>query len=64
MSAIRIAVAVLGAAAAVSRSPVVRAGVRAVMANPRARDAAVEATRTVAYNAGVAARHLLGRRIH
>jgi hypothetical protein len=45
----------------VSRHPVVRAGVQAVVNNPKARETAIETTRNVAYNAGVIARHLLGR---
>jgi hypothetical protein len=59
MSAIRIAVTVVGAA---SRHPVVRAGINAVAANPKARETAISVTRSAAYNAGVIARHLVGRR--
>lgn len=62
MSAIRIAVTVVSAAITVSRHPVVRAGVNAVVNNPRARETAVTVTRSAAYNAGVIARHLIGRR--
>jgi len=61
MPAIRLAVAVVSTALAMSRHPVVRAGVRAALSNPQTRDAAVNATRNAAYNAGVVARHLLGR---
>jgi hypothetical protein len=62
MSAIRIAVTVVGAALTVSRHPAVRAGLRAVAANPKARETAISVTRNAAYNAGVIARHLVGRR--
>ena len=63
MSAIRIAVTVVGAAITMTRHPVVRAGISAVATNPKAREAAINATRNAAYNAGVIARHLVGRRI-
>ncbi|WP_108459906.1 hypothetical protein [Devosia naphthalenivorans] len=62
MSAIRIAVTVVGAAITMTRHPVVRAGIRAVAANPKARETAITMTRNAAYNAGVVARHLVGRR--
>ena len=62
MSAIRIAVTVVSAAITASRHPVVRAGVNAVVNNPRARETAITATRNAAYGAGVIARHLVGRR--
>lgn len=61
MSAVRLAVTVVSTAIAVSRHPVVRAGVQAVVTNPKARETAIETTRNVAYNAGVIARHILGR---
>ncbi|MFC3703433.1 hypothetical protein ACFOOL_01530 [Devosia honganensis] len=61
MSAIRLAVTVVGAALTVSRHPAVRAGLQAVVSNPRARETAINTTRNAAYNAGVLARHLLGR---
>jgi hypothetical protein len=63
MSAIRLAVTVVGAAITASRHPVVRAGIRAVAANPRTRETAIAVTRNAAYNAGVIARHLVGRRL-
>lgn len=63
MSAIRIAMTVVGAAVTLSRHPVVRAGIVAVASNPKARDTAVNATRSAAYNAGVIARHLVGKRL-
>ncbi len=62
MSVVQVVVAVLGSAAKLARNPVVRAGARTVFANPKARDAAVTATRNAAYGAGVLARHLVGRR--
>ena len=62
MSAIRISVTVVGAAITMTRHPVVRAGIRAVAANPKARETAITMTRNAAYNAGVVARHLVGRR--
>lgn len=63
MSAIRIAVTVVGAAVTLSRHPVVRAGLVAVASNPKARETAINLTRSAAYNAGVVARHLVGRRL-
>lgn len=63
MSAIRIAVTVVSAAVTLSRHPAVRAGIRAVASNPKARETAINATRSAAYNAGVIARHLVGKRI-
>jgi hypothetical protein len=62
MSAIRLAVTVVGAAITMSRHPVVRAGITAVASNPKARETAISVTRSAAYNAGVIARHLVGRR--
>ena len=62
MSAIRIAVTVVGAAITMTRHPVVRAGIRAVAANPKARETAISVVSTAAYNAGVIARHIVGRR--
>jgi hypothetical protein len=61
MSAVRLAVTVVSAAITISRHPVVRAGVHAVVNNPKARETAIVTTRSVAYNAGVIARHVLGR---
>lgn len=62
LSAIRLAVTVVSAAMTMSRHPAVRAGIQAVASNPKAREAAANATRNVAYNAGVIARHIVGRR--
>ena len=61
MSAVRLAVAMVSTAITVSRHPVVRAGIVAVVSNPKARETAISTTRNVAYNAGVIARHVLGR---
>jgi hypothetical protein len=61
MSAIRLAVTVASTVLTVSRHPAVRAGMHAVVNNPKTRETAINTTRTVAYNAGVLARHLLGR---
>ena len=63
MSAIRLAATVVGAAVTLTRHPVVRAGIVAVASNPKARETAISMTRTAAYNAGVVARHLVGRRL-
>lgn len=63
MSAIRLAVTVVSAAITVSRHPVVRAGVSAALNNPKTRETAISVTRSAAYNAGVIARHIVGRRI-
>jgi hypothetical protein len=62
MSAIRLAVTVVSAAITVSRHPAVRAGVAAIASNPKARETAITVTRSAAYNAGVIARHIVGRR--
>lgn len=63
MSAIRVAVAVFGAAVTISRHPVVRAGARAVRDNPQLQDLAITTTRKAAYGAGVVARHLTSLRL-
>jgi hypothetical protein len=63
MSAIRLAATVVGAAISLSRNPAVRAGIFAVANNPKARETAVNITRSAAYNAGVVARHVVGRRL-
>lgn len=63
MSAIRLAVTVVGAAITMSRHPVVRAGIVAVASNPRARETAISVTRSAAYSAGVIARHIVGNRL-
>ncbi|GHA17346.1 hypothetical protein GCM10007989_10670 [Devosia pacifica] len=62
MPVMRLAIAVAGAAVTLSRNPLVRAGVRSALSNPQTRDAAIAATRSAAYNAGVLARHITGRR--
>jgi len=61
MPAIRLAVAMASTALAMSRHPLVRAGLQAALSNPRTREVAANATRNAAYNAGVVARHILGR---
>lgn len=58
MSVVRLALTVASAAVAISHNPVVRAA----MNNPKAREAAVEATKTAAYNAGRIARLIVGPR--
>lgn len=58
MPPIHLAVKLVGVALTVSRHPLVRAA----MTNPKTRDMAVNATRNVAYNAGVIARHIVGRK--
>ncbi|MCS6759775.1 MAG: hypothetical protein MO852_13130 [Candidatus Devosia euplotis] len=63
MSAIRLAAIVVGAAITLTRHPVVRAGIVAVASNPKACETAINVTRAAAYNAGVVARHLVGRRL-
>jgi hypothetical protein len=63
MSALRLAIAVAGAAVTLTRHPAVRLGVSAMIANPRARGAALEATKTAAYNAGRLARVVTGRKL-
>lgn len=59
MAPVRIAFTALTAAMAVARHPMVRAGIRAVAEDPRAREAAVSAVRNTAYAAGVAARRVV-----
>lgn len=62
MSVFRIAVAALGLAATVAQHPAVRAGVRAVAANPKLKDAAAQTTMNAAYSAGRLARRIVPRR--
>jgi hypothetical protein len=61
MSAIRLAVTAVTVAITVARHPAVRAGVRYLAENPRAREVAIETTRRAAYNAGVIARRVIPR---
>jgi hypothetical protein len=61
MPVVRVALTALGVAVAVARHPVVRAGVRAVVENPQAREAAIRAARRTAYGAGVFARKVVPR---
>lgn len=64
MAPVRIAITALTVAVSVARHPMVRAGLRAVAQDPRARDAAISAARNTAYVAGIAARRVvtLGRK--
>ncbi len=61
MSAVRLAITLAGVVMTAARNPAVRAGVRAVASNPKAREKAVMTTRNLAYNAGVLTRHLMGK---
>ncbi|WIJ26253.1 hypothetical protein [Devosia sp. RR2S18] len=63
MSAVRIAFTVASAAMAATRNPVVRAGIRQLANNPKARETVLKVTQDAAYNAGVVARHIMGRRL-
>ena len=63
MSAVKIAVSAISLAIAASRHPLVRAGVRAAVKNPRARAVPEETAKAAAYNAGVIARVVVGRKI-
>jgi len=61
MSALRLAVTVVGVAATIAQHPLVRAGVRAAaphVLNPRNKELAVRATLSAAYNAGVLTRRI------
>ena len=57
MGAIRLAVTAVGVAITIAQHPVVRAGIRAVAASPRARETLLGA----AYAAGVVARRVIPR---
>jgi hypothetical protein len=61
MSAIRLAVTAVGVVITIAQHPVVRAGIRAVAANPRAREIARETVLGAAYTAGVVARRVIPR---
>jgi hypothetical protein len=61
MPALKLAVAALGIAVTVARHPLVRAGVRAIIENPKARETAISAVRSTAYTAGVVARRIIPR---
>ena len=61
MPVIKLAFTALGVAVTVARHPLVRAGVRAMVSNPKAREAAIAAARTTAYRAGVVARRIIPR---
>jgi len=59
MSVLKLALTAMTLAATVVRHPLVRAGVRAAIANPKLKDSAVKNTRSAAYNAGRLARKIL-----
>ena len=61
IAAVEVTLAVVGVAVAISRHPVVRAGIRAMP--PSVKNAAAEAALDAAYRAGVAARRLVPRRL-
>jgi hypothetical protein len=61
IAAVELSLAIVSVAVAVSRHPLVRAGVRAMP--PAMKDAAAEAALEAAYRAGVAARRIVPRRI-
>lgn len=63
MSAIRLAVTAVGVAITIARHPVVRAGIRAVANNPRAREMARDTVLGAAYGAGVVARRIIPRNL-
>lgn len=62
MPAARVIISVATLAYTAARHPLVRAGVRQVLLNPKAQEKAIELTRSAAYNAGVLARKLTPRR--
>lgn len=61
MPPIRLAITAVTLALSVARNPVVRAGLRTLSDNPKARNAAISATRNAAYSAGVLVRRVLPR---
>jgi hypothetical protein len=61
MPPIRLAITAVTLAISVARHPLVRAGLRTIADNPKARDAAINATRNAAYNAGVIVRRVVPR---
>lgn len=63
LAAAELTVAVVGLAVAVSRHPLVRAGVRAAphLMSPAMKEAATERALDMAYRAGVAARRIVPR---
>jgi len=63
MPALRLAVTAFSVALTLARHPAVRAGLRAVAENPRAREAAVGAVKSGAYTAGVIARRIIPRSV-
>lgn len=65
MSVVRTTVTVIGLAYAISRHPVVRAGIRHApkLVTPRMRQAASDAVLDAAYSAGAAARRVMPRKL-
>lgn len=65
MSVVRTTVAVVGVAIAVSRHPLVRAGLRHApkLMTPKMRQMATDAVLDTAYSAGVAARRIIPRKM-
>jgi hypothetical protein len=61
MKALNLAITAATLVMAVAQHPAVRGAARAVVANPRLRDAAIEAAKAVAYNAGRVARRVVPR---
>jgi hypothetical protein len=61
MPALKLAVTALGIAVSLARHPLVRARVRAITENPKAREAAIGAVKSTAYTAGVVARRIIPR---
>ncbi len=61
MPVVKLALTAVTVGVAVARHPLVRAGVRAVIDNPQAREAAIVAARRTAFSAGVLARKIIPR---
>ena len=61
MPVVKLALTAVTVGVAVARHPLVRAGVRALVDNPQARDAAISAARRGAFQAGVLARKIIPR---
>jgi hypothetical protein len=65
MSVVKTTITVIGLAVAVSRHPLVRAGIKAapLLVTPAMREAAAERARLAAYNAGVVVRRIVPKSI-
>ena len=61
MPVVKLALTAVTVGVAVARHPLVRAGVRALVDNPQAREAAIGAARRTAFSAGVLARKIIPR---